>query len=96
LAESPFVLVVGGGFGGLNVVQGLKDAPVRILLVDKRNHHLFQPLLYQVATASLSADNIASPIRKILRKQENVAVGLVELPRADLDKKVVFGPGDGE
>ena len=96
IGDRPLVVVVGAGFGGLNVVQGLKDAPVRILLVDKRNHHLFQPLLYQVATASLSADNIATPIRKILRKQENVAVGLVELPKADLDQKVVFGPGGGE
>jgi NADH dehydrogenase len=95
LVERPLVLVVGGGFGGLNVVQGLKHVPVRILLVDKRNHHLFQPLLYQVATASLSADNIASPIRKILRKQENVAVGLVELSEADLDKKIIMGSGGG-
>ena len=96
LAERPLVVVVGAGFGGLNVVQGLKDVPVRVLLVDKRNHHLFQPLLYQVATASLSADNIATPIRKILRKQKNVAVGLVELSGADLEQKVVFGPGGGE
>ena len=83
--DRPLAVVVGAGFGGLNVVQGLKDAPVKILLVDKRNHHLFQPLLYQVATASLSADNIATPIRKILRKQENVAIGLVELSGTDLD-----------
>ena len=96
IGDRPLVVVVGGGFGGLNVVQGLREVPVRILLVDKRNHHLFQPLLYQVATASLSADNIATPIRKILRKQENVAVGLVELPGADLDQKIIFGPGGGE
>jgi len=96
IGDRLLVVVVGGGFGGLNVVQGLRDVPVRILLVDKRNHHLFQPLLYQVATASLSADNIATPIRKILRKQENVAVGLVELPGADLDQKIIFGPGGGK
>lgn len=69
---TPRVVVVGAGFGGLHVVQGLKHARVQITIVDRRNHHTFQPLLYQVATASLSPADIAKPIRSIVRKQENV------------------------
>ena len=75
----PHVVVVGGGFAGLYVTQGLADAPVRITLVDRENHHLFQPMLYQVATAALSPSDIASPIRSILRKQRNVEVMLAEV-----------------
>jgi NADH dehydrogenase len=85
----PEVIVVGGGFAGLNVVKGLKTAPVTVTLLDKHNYHLFQPLLYQVATAVLSADNIAAPIRKILRHQRNVVVGLVEPTRVDLERQLV-------
>ncbi len=70
----PHVVVVGGGFGGLWAARALRDAPVRITLVDRGNHHLFQPLLYQVATAGLSAPNIAAPLRHILRRQKNVTV----------------------
>jgi NADH:ubiquinone reductase (H+-translocating) len=73
------VVIVGGGFGGLRAVKALRGAPVDILLVDRRNHHLFQPLLYQVATAALSPADIASPIRGILRRQENVDVILGEV-----------------
>jgi NADH:ubiquinone reductase (H+-translocating) len=65
---APHVVIVGGGFGGLAAAQALKHAPVRITLLDRRNHHLFQPLLYQVATAGLSPGNIAAPIRWILRR----------------------------
>ncbi len=75
----PHVVVVGGGFGGLWTARALRDAPVRITLVDRGNHHLFQPLLYQVATAGLSAPNIAAPLRHILRKQKNVTVLLGEI-----------------
>lgn len=75
----PHVVVVGGGFGGLWAARALRDAPVRITLVDRGNHHLFQPLLYQVATAGLSAPNIAAPLRHILRKQKNVTVLLGEV-----------------
>ncbi len=75
----PHVVVVGGGFGGLWAARALCDAPVRITLVDRGNHHLFQPLLYQVATAGLSAPNIAAPLRHILRKQKNVTVLLGEV-----------------
>ena len=72
--EAPHVVIIGGGFGGLAAAQALKRAPVRITLLDRRNHHLFQPLLYQVATAGLSPGNIAAPIRWILRRQQNVRV----------------------
>jgi len=68
------VVIVGGGFGGLWATRALARAPVRITLVDRANHHLFQPLLYQVATAGLSAPDIAAPLRHILRGQRNVTV----------------------
>lgn len=80
----PHVLVLGGGFGGLWATRALASAPVRITLVDRTNHHLFQPLLYQVATAGLSAPDIAAPLRHILRKQENVTVRLDEALAIDL------------
>jgi NADPH-dependent 2,4-dienoyl-CoA reductase/sulfur reductase-like enzyme len=70
----PHVVIIGGGFGGLAAARALADAPVRITLIDRRNHHLFQPLLYQVATAALSASDIARPIRRILRRQANSEV----------------------
>ncbi len=76
---SPRVVIVGGGFAGLYVAQGLADAPVRITIIDRQNHHLFQPMLYQVATAALSPSDIASPIRSILRKQQNTEVLLGEV-----------------
>ncbi len=85
----PHVVVVGGGFAGLNATKALKDAPVSITLIDQRNHHVFQPLLYQVATASLSPADIAAPIRAILRKQENVRVILGEVSGIDLGAKSV-------
>ena len=74
----PHVLVLGGGFGGLWATRALASAPVRVTLVDRTNHHLFQPLLYQVATAGLSAPDIAAPLRHILRRQANVTVRLDE------------------
>ncbi len=85
----PHVVVVGGGFGGLEVCKALRKAPVRITLIDRRNHHLFQPLLYQVATAGLSPADIAYPIRSILRSQKNVTVLWAEAQRFDADRKVV-------
>jgi NADH dehydrogenase len=75
----PHVVVVGGGFAGLYVARGLADTPVRLTVVDRQNHHLFQPMLYQVATAALSPSDIASPIRSILRRQENAEVLLGEV-----------------
>src|SRR4030088_1205135 len=72
------VLILGGGFGGLLAAQKLKRAPVQVTLIDRRNFHLFQPLLYQVATGSLSPGEIAAPIRSILSKQKNTNVLLGE------------------
>jgi NADH dehydrogenase len=85
----PKVVIVGGGFAGLNAAKALKDAPVEITLVDRRNHHLFQPLLYQVATATLSPADIASPIREVLRKQRNTRVWLDEVTSVDPERKQV-------
>lgn len=80
----PRVVIVGGGFGGLYAARALRRAPVDVTLVDRRNHHVFQPLLYQVAMAALSPGDIASPIRWILRRQKNVEVILVEATGFDL------------
>ena len=87
--DRPRVSVVGGGFGGQEVVRRLKDAPVDVTLVDRRNYHLFQPLLYQVATAELAPSNIAFPLRRALRKQKNAQVALVEVTGVDLADKTV-------
>jgi NADH dehydrogenase len=78
------VLIVGGGFGGLAAAKALEDAPVAVTLLDRRNHHVFQPLLYQVATASLSPADISAPIRTILRKQQNCEVVLAEVTGVDV------------
>ncbi|MBN8708242.1 MAG: NAD(P)/FAD-dependent oxidoreductase [Verrucomicrobia bacterium] len=91
-ASPPVLVVVGGGFGGLSAVKELDGKPVRIILIDRSNHHLFQPLLYQVATAGLSPADIAQPIRAILRNQENVTVVLDEVTEIRPDaRKVVTG-----
>jgi NADH dehydrogenase len=82
-------VIIGGGFGGLNAARALKDAPVRITLIDRRNYHLFQPLLYQVATASLSPADIATPIRTILRRQRNATVLMEEATAIDLTRQEV-------
>jgi NADH dehydrogenase len=85
----PRVVIVGGGFGGLTAAKALAAAPVDVLLIDRRNHHVFQPLLYQVATAALSPGDIASPIRWILRKQRNLQVWLAEAISIDPGRRVV-------
>lgn len=90
----PHVLIVGGGFGGLNAARALAHAPVDVTIVDRQNHHLFQPLLYQVASAGLSPGDIASPIRWILRGQRNLEVLLGEVQRVDAADKAVY-LGDG-
>ncbi|ODS63383.1 MAG: pyridine nucleotide-disulfide oxidoreductase [Arenimonas sp. SCN 70-307] len=87
--KQPHVVVVGGGFAGLWAVRALARAPVRITLVDRCNHHLFQPLLYQVATAGLSAPDIAAPLRHILRRQANVEVRLAAVAGVDADAKCI-------
>jgi len=93
-AMVPHVVIVGGGFGGLWATRALGAAAVRITLIDRCNHHLFQPLLYQVATAGLSSPDIAAPLRHILRKQRNVEIRLAEV--ADIDaagKGIVLDDG---
>src|SRR5262245_65871607 len=87
MADVPHVVVVGGGFAGLWATRALASAPVRVTLLDRRNHHVFQPLLYQVATAGLSAPDIAAPIRHIFRRQRKVIVVLGEAVRIDSDHK---------
>src|SRR5687767_5262495 len=85
----PRVLVVGGGYGGLYCVQALNGAAVDVTLIDRRNFHLFQPLLYQVATASLSVGDIASPLRTILERQKNARVWLGEVVDIDVLERAV-------
>jgi NADH dehydrogenase len=93
--DRPHVIIIGGGFGGLYCTRALADAPVRITLVDRRNHHLFQPLLYQVATAALNPADIAQPIRAIVRKQSNVEVLLADVASIDAAaNRVLFTDGD--
>ncbi len=91
--RTPNVVIVGGGFAGLNAAKTLRHAPVRITLIDRRNHHLFQPLLYQVATAVLSPSDVAQPIRGILRKQRNTEVLMEEATGFDLGARTVFTTG---
>ena len=87
--QRPRIVILGGGFGGLNAARNLRRAPVQVTLIDRQNHHLFQPLLYQVATAALNPSDIASPIRRILRNQKNVEVLLAEARSIDLPGKTV-------
>ena len=95
LKEIPRVVIIGGGFGGLYAAKALVSAPVEVTLIDRRNHHVFQPLLYQVATAGLSAIDVGEPIRRILRKQKNTAVHLAEVASVDLAaRRVMLADGD--
>jgi NADH dehydrogenase FAD-containing subunit len=89
-ASAPRVVIVGGGFGGLAAAKALGKAPVEVILIDRENHHLFQPLLYQVATSVLAPSQISSPIREILRKQKNTSVILGEVTGADKAHHCVF------
>ncbi|TAL70528.1 MAG: NAD(P)/FAD-dependent oxidoreductase [Bacteroidetes bacterium] len=93
--SKPRVIIIGGGFGGLTAAKSLKKANVDIVLIDKTNHHLFQPLLYQVATSALSPGDIAIPLRSILRNQRNVQVIMDEALKIDLNERKVFFK-DGE
>ena len=86
----PRIVIVGGGFGGLAAAKALKNTPAQIILIDRTNHHLFQPLLYQVATSVLTPGQIGSPIRGILRKQQNTTVVLGEVTGVDKDTKRVL------
>src|SRR5215467_1561799 len=87
--KRPRVVIVGAGFGGIEAAKALRRAPVDITLIDRTNHHTFQPLLYQVATAALSPAEVAWPIRHILRSQKNVTVLMAEVTGVDLRLKRV-------
>ena len=86
----PRVVIVGGGFGGLAAAKALRKTPVSVVLIDRTNHHLFQPLIYQVATSVQTPGQIGSPIRGILRNQKNATVLLGEATGVDKDLKCVF------
>lgn len=97
MANPHRVVIVGGGFGGLNAAMALRKAPVQVTLVDKRNFHLFQPLLYQVATGGLSPANITAPLRSILRKQKNCQVLMAEVTDFDpRGRRVLLADGELE
>jgi NADH dehydrogenase len=92
---SPHVVVIGGGFAGLSAARRLGGEAVRVTLLDRRNHHVFQPLLYQVATAGLSGTEVAAPLRRIVRRQRNVTVLLAEAVRVDAGaRRVVLADGE--
>jgi NADH:ubiquinone reductase (H+-translocating) len=95
-AQPPRVLLIGGGFGGLAAARALGGEPVRVLLCDRLNYHLFQPLLYQVALASLSATDVAVPIRSVLRGHRNIEVLLTEVVAIDRQRKVAVRAGGVE
>jgi NADH dehydrogenase len=91
--ERPHVVILGGGFGGLAAARELRNAHVRITLIDRNNHHLFQPLLYQVAAAQLAAPDISAPIRKLLWRQSNVTVWMSTVKRIDVEKRNIYLDG---
>src|ERR1700732_526896 len=93
---APRVVIVGAGFGGLNAARALATAPVQITVIDRKNHHTFQPLLYQVATAGLSPGEIAAPIRSILSRNKNVEVLMAEVTGFDLERGVVHTAAENE
>lgn len=87
--QKPHIVIVGAGFAGLETARGLANAPVRITLIDKNNHHLFQPLLYQVAIAGLLPSQIAQPVRTIFRKQKNLTFQMGEVTEVNLNEKFI-------
>jgi NADH dehydrogenase len=96
MSQRKHVVIIGGGFGGLTCARALAKADVDVTLIDRQNHHLFQPLLYQVAMAGLSPSEIAVPIRSIVRKQKNIGVLLAEVERIDLESRhVYYAPAAG-
>src|SRR5258705_4205884 len=89
----PRVVIIGAGFGGLSAARGLAQGPFDVVVVDRHNYHLFQPLLYQVATAGLSPADIASPIRGILRRQQNASVILAQVSCVDAVGREIVAEG---
>ncbi|HXJ34294.1 MAG TPA: NAD(P)/FAD-dependent oxidoreductase [Candidatus Eisenbacteria bacterium] len=89
-AAPPRVVIVGGGFAGVAAAQGLRNAPVSVTLLDRRNHHVFQPLLYQVATSILAPGDVATPIRNLVRKQHNATVAMIEVTGVDTEKRQIL------
>ncbi len=89
-SKTPRVVIVGGGFGGLAAAKALRKAPAQVILIDRTNHHVFQPLLYQVATSVLAPSQMSSPIRGILRKQKNTTVIMGEVTGVDKEQRCVF------
>src|SRR5947207_15926986 len=85
----PHVVIVGGGFGGLSATRALRNTPVSVTLIDRRNYHLFRPMLYQVATGLLSGDEISSPLRSIFSRQKNVHILFDEVADINSDERVV-------
>src|SRR5438128_4224626 len=85
----PHLIIVGGGFGGLSAARALRNAPVSVTLIDKRNYHLFRPMLYQVATGLLSADEISGALRSILSRQKNIDVLMDEVTGIDSAERIV-------
>ena len=95
-SSRPHVVIIGGGFGGLTAARTLRRAPVDVTLIDRNNHHTFQPLLYQVATATLNPSDITAPIRHVLRNQRNATVLLAEVERIDVQRRTLtIDDGDG-
>jgi NADH dehydrogenase len=86
----PIIIIVGAGFGGLAAAKALKKTPAEVVLIDRTNHHVFQPLLYQVATSVLTPSQIATPIRSIFRNQKNTTVIMGAVTGVDKDQKCVF------
>ena len=95
--DKPHVVIIGGGFAGIYAAKALKRAPVRVTILDRRNHHVFQPLLYEVATAALAVPDIAAPIRKIFKRQKNVTVLMADVTGVEADaKKIALADGEME
>src|ERR1700743_805273 len=97
LHDKPRVVIVGGGFGGIAAAKALRHCDAEVVVIDRRNHHIFQPLLYQVATAVLAPSEVAAPIRQLEAKQKNVSVLLAEIVGVDLEARSVEAicPGIG-
>src|SRR5690606_5179165 len=85
----PRLVIVGGGFAGVNLVKSLKNKPVQVVLIDKRNYHTFQPLLYQVSSSGLEPDSIAYPLRKIIKSSQNIFFRLAEVQAIDAEAHTI-------